>query len=344
MPSLTELSAIVGGTVVGDGSIDITGISPLDDAKQGDLTFITNPKYLSKVADTKASAIIANTELPDTSFPTLVVKNPYLAFAKILTEFSGKKPAPRGVMPGATVSESAQIAEGVTISPGCYVGERVVIGLGTFLHPNVVIYDDVVLGEDCLIHAGVVVREGCILGDRVIVQPLVAIGGDGFGFAPDGTSYYKIPQVGNVVIGDDVEIGSCSCIDRAALTSTVIKRGTKIDNLVQVAHNVEIGEDTVVAGQVGFAGSAKIGNHCTFGGQTAIAGHLSIGDNVMIGGKSGVSANVESDQILSGYPLMPHKEWLKSIMTLHKLPTMRKDLHRLKKMVEKLEKALHQED
>ena len=176
--------------------------------------------------------------------------------------------------------------------------------------------------------------------ERVILQPAAVIGSDGFGFAPDGSSYYKIPQVGIVVLEDDVEIGAHSCVDRAAMGITKIARGTKIDNLVQIAHNVEVGEDCILVSQTGIAGSSKIGNHCTFGGQTAIAGHITVGDNVMIGARGGATNNVEPNQVLSGVPLMPHKQWLRSTMSLPKLPEMRKEMKQLQKRLEKLEVRL----
>ncbi len=267
----------------------------------------------------------------------LVSPNPYLAFAKILTELQPKAPVRAGIMAGCNIAESAEIDPSVTIASGCHVGERVKIGAGTKIHPGVVIYDDVEIGKDCLLHAQTIIREGCRLGDRVILQPSAVIGSDGFGFAPDGQSYYKIPQVGIVVLEDDVEIGACSCIDRAALGETVIRRGTKLDNLVQIGHNVEVGEDCVIVSQCGVAGSSKIGNHCTFGGQAGIAGHIKIGDNVTIGGRGGATGNVEPNQVLSGVPLMPHKQWLRATMSLAKLPEMRKEMQQMKKRLEELQ-------
>ena len=248
-----------------------------------------------------------------------------------------------GVLAGATVADSAQIDQSVTIYPGCVVGERVRIGSGTTLYPGVVIYDDVQIGEKCILHANSVVRERCRLGDRVILQPGAIIGSDGFGFAPDGQSYYKIPQVGIVVLEDDVEIGAATCVDRAAMGETLVGRGTKLDNLVQIAHNVRIGEDCIIVSQVGIAGSTQVGNHCTFGGQTAIAGHLKIGENVMIGARGGAAGNVEPNQVMSGAPLLPHKQWQKAAMTFGKLPEMRKDMQLMKKRLEELE-ALLKED
>ena len=337
MATLHQLAELIGGQVQGDPALEIARVYPIDQAGEGDITFVANPKYLAKLDQCRASAIIVTPGVTAAGRNLLICANPYLAFAKILT-FLQVPPHPvKGVMSGAHVAESATLAEGVTIYPGCVVGENVQIGAGSTLYPGVVLYDDVVIGNDCLLHAGVIVREGCVLRNRVILQPSAVIGSDGFGFAPDGAAYYKIPQVGIVVLEEDVEIGAGSCIDRAALGETRIRRGTKLDNLVQIGHNVELGEDCILVAQVGIAGSSKIGQHCTFGGQAAVAGHLTVGDNVMIGGRGGATNNVASNQILSGAPLIPHKQWLKASMSFSKLPEMRKELQRLAKRLEELE-------
>lgn len=343
MARLQQLAELVGGRLQGDPDIEIERVFPIDLAGEGDITFVSNPKYLARLNESRASAIILAPGIDAPGRNLLICANPYLAFAKILSFLQGSELPVRGVMTGATVAASAEIAAGVTIHPGSVIGDNVVIGTGTTIFPNVVVYDDVRIGADCLLHAGAIIREGSVLGDRVILQPAAVIGSDGFGYAPDGSGYYKIPQVGIVVLEDDVEIGSCSCVDRAALGETRIGRGSKIDNLVQLAHNVEIGEDTVMAAQVGISGSTRIGRHCTFGGQAATAGHVRVGDNVTIGGRGGVSGNVGSDQVLSGLPAMPHKQWLKTTMSLPKVPEMRKELQRLKKRLEGLE-ALVKED
>ena len=337
MAQLKELAEQVGGLVVGDDSLEITRVAPIDTAVAGEITFVANPKYLPKLAQTRASAAIVAPGVDAGGLSLLVCRNPYLAFAKILTLLQASRPAPLGILPGAQVAPTARIGEGVSLYPGCYVGDEVVVGAGTILHPGVVLYAGAQVGQDCLLHAGAVVREGCRLGDRVIVQPNAVIGSDGFGFAPDGPRYFKIPQVGTVVIEDDVEVGAGSCIDRAAMGVTLIRRGVKIDNLVQIAHNVVVGEDTVLAAQVGISGSTEIGRHCTFGGQAGTAGHIKIGDNVMIGGRGGVTGNLEGNQVVSGTPVMPHKEWLKASMSFAHLPAMRKELGQLKKQLQALE-------
>lgn len=342
MATLQELAQLVDGQVVGNPLLEVTRLAPLDQAGPGDVTFLANPKYLPHLKETKATAVLVTPGVEAPGVALIVCANPYLAFAKVLTLLHVQRPAPLGVLPGATVDPSARLDDGVTVHPGCVVGRNVVIGKGTILYPNVVLYDGVEVGEDCTLHAGVVIREGCKIGHRVIIQPSAVIGADGFGFAPDGEKYYKIPQVGIVVIEDDVEIGAVTCIDRAALGVTRIGAGCKLDNLVQVAHNVTIGANTVAAAQVGFAGSAKVGRHCTFGGQTAVAGHIAIGDGLTFGGRSGVTGNIEGrpGEIYSGLPVMPHRDWLKASMSFNKLPEMRKELARLRRELDDLESQL----
>ncbi len=343
MVAIKQLAELVEGEISGDEDLAVRRVAPIDQAGPGDITFVANPKYLPQLAICKASAVIAASGVEAPGMTLLHCADPYLAFAKILTFLQASESKPLGLMTGASVAESADIDEAVTIYPGAVVGERVKLGAGSVLHPGVVVYADAVIGTDCLLHANAVVREGCRLGDRVILQPGAVVGSDGFGFAPDGRAYYKIPQIGIVVIEDDVEIGACSCVDRAALGESRIKRGTKLDNLVQIGHNAEVGEDCIIVAQVGIAGSSKVGNHCTFGGQAAIAGHLKIGDNVMIGGRGGATGNVDSDQVLSGLPLMPHKEWLRATMTLPKLPEMRKEMQQLKKRLTQLENLIKED-
>ncbi|HKL49231.1 MAG TPA: UDP-3-O-(3-hydroxymyristoyl)glucosamine N-acyltransferase [Desulfuromonadales bacterium] len=340
MATLKELADLVDGEVHGDPDLQIRRLASLDDAEEGDITFLANPKYHSRLETTRASAVIAGPGTTPSKAALLLTPNPYLAFAKILTHLHVSRPVPQGVMEGAAVSPEAVLGDGVTVYPGCFVGAGASIGSGTILYPGVTLYEGVSVGAGSTLHAGVVVREKCRVGDRVIIHANAVVGSDGFGFAPEGTSYYKIPQIGIVVIEDDVEIGSGACIDRAALEQTRIKRGAKIDNLVQVGHNCIIGEDTIIVSQVGISGSTEIGDHCTVGGQTGIAGHIKIGDNVTVGGQSAVSKSVKPGQAVSGYPLMPHREWLKATMSYARLPELRKEVSRLNDRLAELESAL----
>jgi len=338
------LADLVGGCVSGDPSTSVYGVAPLNLAGPEHISFLANPKYQAQLTGCAAAAIIVHPSLDGSvDKPLLLVENPYLAFAKILTHFAGTSQSGEGIMPGAHVHPGASVGEDVTIFPGCVISRGARIGRGSVLHPNVVIGEETVVGEDCLFHANVTVREKCVIGNRVILQPGAVIGSDGFGFAPDGSSYFKIPQVGHVVIEDDVEIGSCTCVDRGTLGVTRIGRGTKIDNLVQIAHNVQVGEDTVMAGQAGVAGSTVIGNHCTFGGQAGTAGHIKIGNNVTLAGRGGISNDVGDDQNLAGFPAMPHREWLKTTMTLTHLPEMRREIRQLRNEIDRLKRKLLEE-
>ncbi len=342
MASLEDIAAQVGGRVVGNASLEIKRVAPIDEAREGDLTFIANPKYIAKLETTQASAVIVAPGVQSERLSLVVCDNPYLAFARAVEFLHVSRPAPLGVMEGAHVHPEAVLGEAVSIHPGCVISAGARIGNGTVLHPGVIIYPGVEVGEDCILHANVTVREECRLGNRVIVQPGAVIGSDGFGYAPDGGRYVKIPQVGRVEVGDDVEIGAASCIDRAALEVTRIGRGTKIDNLVQVGHNVVIGEDTILVSQVGIAGSTTIGDHCTFGGQAASAGHVHIGNNVTIAARGAAAGNIPDGQVMSGAPAMPHKDWLKASMVFPRLPDMRRELQQLRKKVAQLEKQLEE--
>ncbi|NJC89285.1 MAG: UDP-3-O-(3-hydroxymyristoyl)glucosamine N-acyltransferase [Desulfuromonas sp.] len=336
--SVGALAELVGGQVRGNADLLISGVAPLGRAVQNEISFLGNPKLRKQLETTRAGAVIVHPSLDgvlDRNF--LLCANPYLAFARILAHFNPAPKLPLGAHPGAVVDPTAVVAPTVTICAGCVVGAGARIGDGSVLHANVTIYPDVEIGADCLVHAGVVIREQCVLGDRVIVQPNAVIGSDGFGFAPDGQRYEKIPQVGRVIVEDDVEIGACSCVDRGTLDDTRIRRGTKIDNLVQVAHNVQIGDDCILVAQSGIAGSSEVGRHCTFGGQSATAGHVKIGDFVTIAARGGVSNNVEGNQIMAGFPLMPHREWLKMAMTMTHLPEMRREIQQLKQRLLELE-------
>jgi len=343
--SLAELAELVGGSVSGDPSISVSGVAPLELAGTDHISFLANPKYQGKLAGCKAAAIIVHPSLEGTiEIPLLLADNPYLAFAKILTFFEERPHVGQGVMDGAHVHRDAIVGEDVTISPGCVVCAGAIIGRGTSLLPNVVVGIDSVVGEDCLLHANVTIREKCTIGNRVIIQPGAVIGADGFGFAPDGEAYYKIPQAGCVIIEDDVEIGACSCIDRGTLGETRICRGVKIDNLVQVAHNVVVGEDTILVSQTGIAGSTVIGRHCTFGGQSAVSGHNKVGNNVTLAGRGGISNNVEDNQSLAGFPALPHRVWLKASMTMTHLPEMRRELNKLKNQIEEIQRNLSEDE
>ncbi len=335
---LDELAEMIGGRLRGDPAISISGVASLDTAGPEEITFLANAKLKTLLPESRAAAIVATSELEgQIDKPLLLVENPYLAFAHLLTFFRVPPFKAEGVSEQASVHPEATVAAEVTVSPGCVIEAGARIGPRSTLHPNVVIYKDAVIGADCILHSGSIVREGCRLGDRVILQPGAVVGADGFGFAADGEAYVKIPQVGRVIVEDDVEIGASATIDRGTLGDTRIGRGTKIDNLVQVGHNVRIGENCILVSQVGIAGSTQIGKHCTFGGQAGVTGHVTIGDHVTIAGRGGVINDVPDATALAGMPPMPHREWLRVTASLAHLPELRREVSRLRQQLSELE-------
>jgi UDP-3-O-[3-hydroxymyristoyl] glucosamine N-acyltransferase len=335
--TLQELATLLGGQVIGDPSVSIDGLGTLDTAITGQITFLANPRYAAKVATTAATAIVLTGAAETFGRNVIVVDNPYLAFARLLTLFTSRPRSVKGIMPGAIVGDGVTIGPEPSIYPCAVIANGVSIGARVTIHPNVTLYERVVIGDDVTLHSGVSIREGCRIGNRVTIHNGAVIGADGFGYAPDGTAWFKIPQIGIVVIDDDVEIGANTTVDRAALESTRIGRGTKIDNLVQIAHNCRIGEDCIIVAQVGIAGSVTLGKHVTLGGQAAIVDHAVVGDNAMISGQSGVFNNVAAGTIVSGTPAMPHKERLKCAAVYPHLPEMRKTLNKLAGRMSKVE-------
>jgi UDP-3-O-[3-hydroxymyristoyl] glucosamine N-acyltransferase len=338
--TLRELAVLLGGRAGGDPDVVITGLGTLDSATAGQITFLANPRYAAKVKSTGASAIVLTAADETFGRNVIVVDSPYLAFARLLTIFTARTRRVKGVMPGSCIGERVVIGAEASIYPGAVVADDVSIGDRVTIHPNVTLYEGVVLGDDVTLHSGVSIREGCRIGNRVTIHNGTVIGSDGFGYAPDGQSWFKIPQIGIVVIEDDVEIGANTTIDRAALEVTRIGRGTKIDNLVQIAHNCRIGEDCVIVAQVGLAGSVTLGKHVTLGGQAGVADHAVIGDGAMVSGQSGVFSSVAAGAVVSGTPSMPHKERLKCSAVYPFLPEMRKSILRLTRLMGKVEGLL----
>jgi UDP-3-O-[3-hydroxymyristoyl] glucosamine N-acyltransferase len=335
--SLRELAAIIGGEVVGDDGIKVSGIAGLDEAGSDEISFLANPKYAKKLKDTKAAALIASSKDVDFERPLIVTPNPYLAFAKISTLFFVPPYQPRGVDKGAVIGKGTKLGEDLSIFPMVYIGEEVEIGNRVTIYPGVSVGDRCVIGNDSLIYSNVTIYHDTRIGERAIIHAGAVIGSDGYGFAKDGPRYVKIPQVGGVRIDEDVEIGANTTIDRATFGMTWIKRGVKTDNLVQIGHNVVIGEDTVIVSQAGISGSATIGDRVAIAGQVGIAGHIHVGDDVILGSRAGATKDVGPNQILSGVPAMPHKEWLKCQMSFAKLPQIRRRLAELEKRLMSLE-------
>ncbi len=336
---LDKLAEALGCRLVGDGSIEIAGVGGLEDAGPEQIAFLSNPRYLSKVGGTKAGAVITGEPLEDFSGPQLISANAYLDFARALELFySPPRPAP-GTHPTAVVADSASIGEGASIGAYAVIGENVRIGRGAILHPHVTVYPGVEIGDDFQAHSHSAVREFCRIGNRVVLQNGVVVGSDGYGFAPrgDGT-HHKIPQAGIVVVEDDVEIQAGSCVDRAAVGETRIRKGAKIDNLVQIGHAVEVGENNIICSQVGIAGSTVLGKNCILAGQVGVINHLTIGDGVLMTAKTGVGHDVPSGSKISGAPELENRQWLRCTAVYNRLPDLDKDVRRLKRKVEKLEK------
>ena len=360
--TLQALAARVGARIesapsVGSAGLEFSarlfsGVAPLDTALEVDVAFYANPRYKAQLAATKAGAVLVSEDeaaLVPAGAARLVCPQPYVAFAKASALFHPEHRPLAGLAPGALVDASATIAPSVHVGAGAVVGARARIGAGTVLYPGARVLDDASVGAGCTLHAGATVRERCVLGDRVILQPNAVVGSDGFGFAFDlegdeavsghpGPVYRKVPQAGIVRLEDDVELGACACVDRATLGETVIGRGTKIDNLVQIAHNVRVGPHSLLVAQSGVSGSTTLGAGVILAGQVGVVGHLHLGDGARVGAQSGVSRDVESGATVSGSPAIDHREWLRLSAALPKLADLLKLVRKLEARVAELEK------
>jgi UDP-3-O-[3-hydroxymyristoyl] glucosamine N-acyltransferase len=321
-----------------DPDLDIRGVAAIDDAQPGDLTFFTNPRYAAALAKTRASAVILGDKADPAPCPMLRSAQPYLAFARAVELFADPWTPPVGVHPSAVIGHGVTLGEGVSIGPYVVVGDGARIGARSVIHAHVVIGREVVIGEDALVHARVSIRERISIGHRVILQDGAVIGSDGFGFArrPDGT-HHKIPQLGGVVIEDDVEIGANATVDRPAVGETRIGAGTKIDNLVQVAHGVSMGRNVLLAAQVGVAGSVIIGDNVTLAGQVGVAGHITIGSGVIATAQTGIPNSVEAGAFISGYPAIANRDWLRASAVFRRLPELKKLVADLERRIRALE-------
>jgi len=334
---LKEIAALVGGEVVGDPEIVIERVAPIQDAQPGDITFVSNPKYAPHAETTKASAIIVSPKLKDLGRALIVVKNPYLANARLVGALMEDHP-PRvpGIHPSAVVADSARIGEDAVIGPHVVIEDEVELGDGVTIMAGVALARGVSIGDETIIHPNTTLYRRVKIGKRCIIHANVTLGSSGFGFAPNGHHYERIPQVGNTIVGDDVSIGANSVINRGALNDTIIGSGTKIDSLVIISHNVTVGEDCLFVSQVGISGTVKIGKHATFGGQVGVAGHLEIGDNVMVAAQSGVSGNLAANGAYFGSPARPMSETKRTYAALHRLPELRKEIRRVQKHMSEL--------
>ena len=334
-----KIAELVRGEVVGDGDFIVRGVAAFENAGPDDITFAASASYKKRVDETRAAAVIVTHEVCKSKKILVRVQNPSLALAKVSTLFQPVSRPVVGISQEAHVGKDFKFGTDVSVYPCVFVGDDVTLGDRVTLYPGVVVGNGVTIGDDVVVHPNASILERCQIGSRVMIHAGSVIGSDGFGFAFDGDLYHKIPQTGIVRIDDDVEIGACNTIDRATFGRTWIKRGVKTDNLVHVAHNVVVGEDTVLVAQVGVSGSVTIGSHSILAGQTGVAGHVTIGNRVTVGARAGINKSIPDGQIVSGFPAVPHRLWLKASSIIPKLPDMKKKLRELERRIEKMEKS-----
>ena len=340
--SAKQIAQFVQGVIEGDENATVNTFAKIEDGKPGAISFLSNPKYTHYIYDTESSIVLVDksVELEKPTKATLIkIDNAYVCVAKLLQLYESMKPKKKGIDSLAFISPSAKIGENVYIGAFAYIGDNVVVGDGCQIYPNVVICENAKVGNDCLFYPNVTIYHDCHVGNRVTLHAGSVVGSDGFGFAPSENGYDKIPQIGIVTIEDDVEIGANTCIDRSTMGSTFVRKGVKLDNLVQIAHNTDIGANTVMSAQVGIAGSTKVGQWCMFGGQVGIAGHITIGNKVFLGAQSGVPSSLKDDQTLIGTPPMEKLPYFKSQAIFQRLPDLYKQIQKLQKEVDELKKS-----
>ena len=339
-----QIAEYLGGVVEGDANAKVKTFAKIEEGTPGAISFLANPQYEHYLYGTASSIVLVNHDFqPEQEVKTTLIRvnNAYEAIAKLLTLYQSAIQKRQGIHPLACVAETAQVADGVYVGPFAYVGEHAVVGKGCQIYAGAVVEERAVLGEDCLLYPHASVYHDCKLGNRVTLHSGCVVGADGFGFAPAADGYEKIPQIGIVTIEDDVEIGANACVDRATMGSTMVHRGVKLDNLVQVAHNCEVGEHTVMSAQVGVAGSTKIGQWCMFGGQVGIAGHAVIGDRVLSGAQAGIAGSIrKGNATVQGSPAIDAKNFMRSSVVFKHLPELQAEVNSLRKEIEELKKKM----
>lgn len=336
-----QIAEFIQGRVVGDENAAVNNFAKIEEGKPGCISFLANKKYINYIYETKSTIVLVDEDLElsnEVSCTLIRVKSAYEAVAKLLQLYESIKPRKKGIDSLAFIDPSAKIGKDCYIGPFVFIGPNVTIGDECILHPHVSISDGATVGNNTEIHSNAVIYHGCKVGNNCILHAGCVVGADGFGFAPTPSGYDKIPQIGIVTIEDNVEIGANTCIDRSTMGSTYVRKGVKLDNLVQIAHNTDIGANTVMSSQVGVAGSTKVGEWCMFGGQVGVSGHITIGDKVMLGAQSGVPGSLKSNQELIGTPPMPMRSYFRSQAIFRRLPDMYKELTALRNEIEELKK------
>ncbi len=344
--SAKQIADYLKGEIVGDPNVTVSNFSKIEEGKTGTISFLANPKYTPYIYTTEADIVLVNSDfVPEKPIKATLVKvpNAYAALASLLEMVNSATPRKSGLEEMSFVSPTATLGEEVYVGAFAYIADNVKIGSKSVIHPQVYVGDNVTIGEECILYPGVKIYSNCVIGDRCIIHSGAVIGADGFGYSKESEAYHKIPQIGNVVIEEDVEIGANSTIDRAVMGSTVIRRGVKLDNLIQIAHNCDIGEHTAMAAQVGIAGSTKIGENCVLGGQVGIGGHITIGKNSQVGAQSGIISNTKEGSEIMGSPAIPVKSFFKSSIIVPKLPDMYRQLNAMEKELAELKKRLDQD-
>ena len=338
-----QIADFLKGEIIGDPEVKVSNFSKIEEGKAGTITFLANPKYTHYIYDTDADIVLVNSDFePEKPVSATLIKvpNAYAALASLMEMINKSTPRKNGIDAMSFIAPTANLGEDVYVGAFAYIGEQAEIGEGCKVYPQSFIGDNVKIGKNTVIYPGVKIYHNCQIGEDCILHSGAVIGADGFGFSKEGDIYHKIPQLGNVIIEDDVEIGANTTIDRAVMGSTIIHRGVKLDNLIQVAHNCEIGENTAMAAQVGIAGSTKVGENCVFGGQVGLGGHITIGKNSQIGAQSGIISNIKEGSEIIGSPAMPVKSFFKSSIIMPKLPDMYRQLNALEKELSELKKKL----
>jgi len=345
--SAKQIAEFLGGQVVGDENAAVSSFAKIEEGRPGALSFLGNQKYEHYLYETASTIILVNKDFtPEKPVSATLVKvdNAYESLSRLLTLYESMKPARTGISPLAQVSEKATIGNNVYIGPFCVIEDGAKVGDNTQLYPHVFVGQGASVGSDCLFYPRATIYHGCKVGDRCILHAGCVIGADGFGFAPTAEGYNKIPQIGIVEIQDDVEIGANTCIDRSTMGQTVIGKGVKLDNMVQIGHNVTVGKNTVMSAQTGVAGSSKIGEWCVLGGQSGVSGHITVGNHVSLAGQSGILGNTGDNQTIMGSPAFDYNKFMRSTVMFRKLPDMSMEISALKKEIRELKEKLNKQD